>query len=42
MHRGPPKGNLADAVKTVVLYAYVGVHARPDPTYVHVDTYDIE
>ncbi|TGZ37377.1 Uncharacterized protein DBV15_08082 [Temnothorax longispinosus] len=34
----PPKGNLADAVKTVVLYAYTGVHARPDPTYVYVDT----
>lgn len=40
MHRGQPKGNLADAVKTVVLYAYTfcygggggGVYARPDPT----------
>lgn len=34
MHRGQPRGNLADAVKTVVLYAYTGVHARLDPTYV--------
>lgn len=31
MHRGQPRGNLADAVKTVVLCAYTGVHARLDP-----------
>lgn len=34
MHRGLPKGNLADAVKTVVLYAYTDIYARLDPTYV--------
>lgn len=28
MHRRQPRGNLADAVKTVVLYAYTVVHAR--------------
>jgi len=28
MHRGQPRGNLADAVKTVVLYAYATQRTR--------------